>query len=158
MNRIKVLDYYGNKAILDLAKTAFLCSRTIPASAVLKCYDWAIAQRETGKCVISGFQSKIEKDVFHYLIQGSQPIIVALARGLKQKTEPDLVKAILENRLLIITPFEKDVQRVTSETAETRNRLMVEHAEEIVFGYMSKGGQLEKLHSEYQGRKKFIIL
>jgi hypothetical protein len=152
------LDYYGNKAILDLPKTAFLCSRIIPASAVLKCYDWAIAQREYCNCIISGFQSKIEKDVFHYLIRGSQPLIVALARGMKQKMEQDLLEAIACNRLLIISPFEKVVRRVTLETAEKRSRLMIEYAEEIVFGYMSKGGQLERLHSEYKDKKKFTFL
>jgi len=51
----------GNKELLKLKKTAFLCSRKIPASAVLKCYDWAIEQREKGNCVISGFHSKLEK-------------------------------------------------------------------------------------------------
>ena len=64
----------GNTELLKLRKTAFLCSRKIPASAVLTCYDWAIEQREKGSCIISGFHSKIEKDVFHYLIDGRQPI------------------------------------------------------------------------------------
>jgi hypothetical protein len=49
---------FGNRDILSLPKIAFLCSRTIPASAVLKCYDWAISQREAGKCIISGFHKK----------------------------------------------------------------------------------------------------
>lgn len=75
----------GNKELLNLKKTAFLCSRKIPAQAVLTCYDWAIQQRENNKCVISGFHSKIEKDVFHYLAKGSQPIIMALPRGLKTR-------------------------------------------------------------------------
>ena len=53
----------GNEGLLKLSKTAFLCSRQVPASAVLRCYDWAIVQREAGTCVISGFHSTIEKDV-----------------------------------------------------------------------------------------------
>ena len=75
----------GNTELLKLPKTAFLCSRNIPASAVLKCYDWAIKQRGKGNCVISGFHSKIEKDVFHYLLAGTQPVIMVLARGMKEK-------------------------------------------------------------------------
>ena len=39
----------GNTELLKLPKTAFLCSRNIPASVVLKCYDWAIKQRDNGK-------------------------------------------------------------------------------------------------------------
>ena len=74
---MKIEQLLGNEILLELKKTAFLCSRKIPASVVLKCYDWAIAQRESGNCVISGFHSQIEKDVFHYLLKGQQPIIIA---------------------------------------------------------------------------------
>lgn len=82
-----IVSSLGNMELLKLPKTAFLCSRKIPASAVLKCYDWAIEQRENGNCIISGFHSKIEKDVFHYLLSGTQPVIMALARGMKKKLD-----------------------------------------------------------------------
>lgn len=108
---------------MEIPKTAFLCSRTIPASAVLKCYDWAIEQRESGWCVVSGFQSKLEKDVLHYLIQGSQPLTIVVARGMKKRIEPELKEALNKNRLLILSPFDESVSRVTAETAEKRNRI-----------------------------------
>lgn len=54
-------------------KTAFLCSRNVPAAVVLKCFDWAIAQREAGRCVISGFHSRLEKDVLAYLLKPFPP-------------------------------------------------------------------------------------
>ncbi len=135
----------GNIDLLKLPKIAFLCSRKIPASVVLKCYDWAIEQRESGACVISGFHSQIEKDVLHYLLKGKQPIILVLARGLKEKIEPEFEKPMEEGRLLIITPFDKTVKRVTELTAETRNKLMTDLSDKITVGYSSTGGQLEKL-------------
>ena len=135
----------GNIDLLKQPKTAFLCSRKIPASVVLKCYDWAVEQRESGVCVISGFHSQIEKDVLHYLLKGKQPIILALARGLKEKVEPVFEKHLEQGRLLIITPFDKTVKRVTEQTAETRNKLMIDLADNITVGYASESGQLEKL-------------
>jgi hypothetical protein len=36
----------GNTDLLTLPKIAFLCSRQVPASAILTCYDWVIEQRE----------------------------------------------------------------------------------------------------------------
>ncbi|MDI9356929.1 MAG: hypothetical protein QM536_07915, partial [Chitinophagaceae bacterium] len=135
----------GNTALLKLPKIAFLCSRKVPASVVLKCYDWAVEQRENGVCVISGFHSQIEKDVLHYLLKGKQPIILALARGLKEKVEPAFEKHLEQGRLLIISPFEKTIKRVTELTAETRNKLMIDLADNITVGYASAGGQLEKL-------------
>lgn len=141
----------GNLDLLKLPKTAFLCSRKVPAAAVLKCYDWAIAQREMGNCVISGFHSQLEKDVFHYLLKGKQPIILALAKGMKEKLEPELLKPIEEGRLLIISPFDRSVKRMSTELAETRNRLMVDLAEKVVVGFASEVGNLEKLIQKIEG-------
>jgi len=139
------MEYFGNKDLLKQSKTAFLCSRSITASAVLKCYDWAIAQREAGNCIISGFHSQLEKDVFHYLLKGNQPIIIALARGLKEKIEPELIKPLEQGRILIISTFEKSVKRVTEQTAEIRNKMMIELADSITIGYASEGGKLESI-------------
>lgn len=149
---------FGNPDILKLHKTAFLCSRKCPATVVLKSYDWSIAQREAGRCVISGFHSTIEKDVLHYLLKGTQPIILALARGIKKRLEPEIKTALDTGRLLIITPFDETITRVTEETAIQRNRLMMDVADEVVIAHASKGGNLHKLCEEYHGRKKISAL
>ena len=140
---LKIIAYLGNTELLKLPKTAFLCSRQVPAGVVLKCYDWAIAQREAGRCIISGFHSKIEKDVLHFLLKGKQPIIVALARDLKK-------------RLLIVTPFDKKIKRVTPETANQRNHLMAEMADEIFVAYALPGGNIEKLITDISHTGKTI--
>ena len=147
----------GNIELLKLHKTAFLCSRKVPASVVLKCYDWAIAQREKGNCIISGFHSQLEKDVLHYLLKGNQPIIIALARGLKQKIEPELQKPFDEGRILFITPFEKKIIRVTEQTANERNKMMIKIADEIVCGHVSGSGMLESLLKGSQKRISFFF-
>jgi hypothetical protein len=51
----------GNMELLKLPKTAFFCSSKVPASVVLKCYGWAMEQRENNTCIISGFHSRKEK-------------------------------------------------------------------------------------------------
>jgi hypothetical protein len=148
----------GNTDLLKARKIAFLCSREIPASVVLKCYDWAIAGRDVRAFIISGFHSQIEKDVLHFLLKETQPIIVALARGLKERLEPEFKKPLQENRMLIITPFDKEVKRVTKETSETRNKLMIELAEEIVVGYARPQGNIDKLLKGSSGNKKVSFL
>ncbi len=142
---MEVLDHIGNTELLKLEKTAFLCSREIPASIVLKCYDWAIVQREQGNCIIGGFHSKIEKDVLHYLLKGDQPIILAMARGLKQRMEPELNHEIAKGRLLVLTPFGPDIKRITERTAMIRNQFMIDLSDKLAIGFSSKGGNLEKL-------------
>lgn len=148
---------FGNTDLLKLPKTAFLCSRKIPASAVLKCYDWALEQRNNGHCVISGFHSPIEKDVLHFLLMGKQPVIMALARGMKKRMEPEITGAVQEGRLLLVTPFEESVKRVTSENAEKRNRLMIDLADEVVVGFAGKGGLIEGLIGEEKNKKVHLL-
>ena len=64
------LHYFGNKEIINLHKTAFLCSRKCQADVILKSLDWAKSKKDRGECVISCFHSKIEKDVFDILLKG----------------------------------------------------------------------------------------
>jgi hypothetical protein len=149
----KIIDTLGNTELLNLHKTAFLCSREIPASTVLKCHDWAIQQREQGRCVISGFHSQSERDVFHYLLTGKQPIIMALARGMITRIEPVLQSAVAAGRLLIVTIFERSVKRADEQTAAARNRFMLAQADEIVVGYARPGGMLEKILKNISDKK-----
>ena len=143
----------GNTAILKQHKVAFLCSRKCPAAVVLKSFDWAIEQREKGTCVISGFHSRIEKDVLHYLLKGTQPVILALARGMMKKWPPEIKAALDTNRLLIITRYADSVTHASEETCYQRNRLMMELADEVVIGYALLGGGLERLCGESSGKK-----
>ncbi len=148
------MEQKGNKEIINLQKTAFLCSQRCPAEVVLKSYDWAKQQRKRGKCIICGNHSQIEKDVFEILLKGNQPLILVLARGMKTSWEPEIEKAINENRLLVISPFEKETKRVTRDTAEIRNRKIIEICDRIFVGYKSAGGQLDSL---LKGRKYEIL-
>lgn len=67
-----------------------------------------------------------------------------LARGLKQKIEPELQRSFDEGLLLSITPFEKKVIRVIEKTAAVRNKMMIEMADKIVIGHVSEKGNLVK--------------
>lgn len=148
----------GNTTLLRLHKVAFLCSRKCPAAVVLKSFDWAIEQREKGTCVISGFHSRIEKDVLHYLLKGTQPVILALARGRMKKWPPEIKAALDADRLLIITRYADSVTHASEESCYQRNRLMMELADEIFIGFASPGGNLERLRGEYNKKSSRLIL
>lgn len=79
------------------------------------------------------------------MLKGKQSIIIALARGIKEKIEPELIKPLDQRRILIISPFDKPVKRVTEQTAVIRNKMMIELADNITVGYVSEGGKLESL-------------
>ena len=144
--------YFGDKLILENYKIGFLCSRKVPASIILKTYDWAIKQRDEGRCIISGFHSKIEKDVFEILIKGTQPIILVLARGMYKKNNPDISTLVYQGRLLVISTFDKKVVRPTKETASKRNKLIAEISDKLFIPYATPNGSVYQIKNLYAGK------
>lgn len=89
------MDYLGNRDLLSLPKTAFLASGTIPADMVLKCYDWASQTACSRQCVISGFSSHLEKEVLHFLLKDTCPIILVLARQMYKRVPDEFQPLII---------------------------------------------------------------
>ena len=118
--------YLGNKELLNRWKIGFLASRKISSSAILPTLDWAVEiSKRADVAVVSGFHSRLEKDVLKFLLQGKCGIIVVLARGIYSKLPKVYEKAMNENRLLIIA-LEKDmVTRVSEYTAHRRNEYVI---------------------------------
>jgi hypothetical protein len=137
----------GDAGLFALPKTAFLCSDKFSAGSVLKSYDWAAEMKREGRCVISGFQSKLEKDVFEILLGGSQPLIIALARGLYAKPPAKLKPHVDSGRLLIMSIFDAAIGRSNRELAFKRNQFCVDEADEVVFAHIHTGGMLERLNT-----------
>lgn len=125
------LKYLGNEQLLHLPKTAFLASNTISSETVLRCYDWATEMCRQGKCVVSGFSSKLERDVLHFLLKGNQPIIMVLARRMYKEFPEELKRALEQNRLLIIST--SSAARQSRATALARNKYVCEIAEEVFY-------------------------
>jgi len=146
----------GNTELLKFPKTAFLCSRKAPASAVLKCYDWATTMREQGQCVVSGFHSPLEKDVLLFLLKGKQPVILVLGRTMFNQIPEILLKPLAEDRLVIVSI--SDEIRQSEQTAEQRNQYIVDIADCIVFGYLNKEGKLYALYQNIIDKKTINIL
>jgi hypothetical protein len=78
----------------------------------------------------------------HYLLKGSQPVVLVLARGMKQRLEPELVAEVEKGRLLVVAPFAAHVKRITQATAMERNRFMVANAQHVVVGHARNGGSI----------------
>jgi predicted Rossmann fold nucleotide-binding protein DprA/Smf involved in DNA uptake len=142
------LEYFGNKDLLNLPKTAFLASNTISSETVLRCYDWATEMRRQGRCVVSGFSSKLEKDVLHFLLKGNQPIIMVLARQMYKVVPTNLKEALEQNRLLIISTSQ--AVRQSRATALARNRYVCEMADEIMLVGAAEGNSLFVLTKQHK--------
>lgn len=147
------MDCLGNRDLLNLPKMAFLASRTIPVDMVLKCYDWAAGKHEG--CVISGFSSKLEKDVLHFLVKAKCPVILVLARRMYKVLPEELQAPLEQGRLLIISTF--DSPRQSHVTAQIRNEYVCKLADRILFVGVDEKSSLFELKSNYKSKTTSII-
>ena len=145
MNKV---EYLGNTDLLNVYKTGFLASSTIPPDMVLKCYDWATQMAKEGKCVVSGFSSHLEKEVLHFLAKGKQPIILVIARQMYKQIPPELQPLLDANRLLIISV--SNATRQSKATAHARNKYICEIADQILFVGVNEKSSLYRLQEEYK--------
>ncbi len=121
---MKELEYHGNKDLLKRKKWGFLASRQVASNEVLLCYDWATERSKSGDCVVSGFSSKMEKDVLHFLLKGKSPIIMVLARRMYAKLPEEWRNAVNDGRMLIVSTSQ--AVRQSRQTALLRNQYVAE--------------------------------
>lgn len=142
------MDCLGNRDLLNLPKTAFLASSTIPTDMVLRCYDWATQMAKEEQCIISGFSSHLEKEVLHFLMKGRCPIILVLAREMYKQIPSELQPLLDAHRLLIIS-VSKAV-RQSKATAHARNKYICEIADKILFVGVTEKSSLYPLTDTYK--------
>lgn len=145
------MECLGNKELLKLKKTAFLASNTIPLDMVLRCYDWASGKHEEGECVISGFSSKLERDVLHFLIKVKCPVILVLARRLYSNTPEELREPIEQGRLLLIS--NSNSPRQTRATAQIRNKYICNISDKVLIVTANSKSSLVPLSMEFKSKQ-----
>ena len=119
-------NYLGNKELLKKWKIGFLASRKISTSSVLPILDWAVSiSKQTDVVIVSGFHSRLEKEVLRFLLQGKCGIIVILARGMYRKLPKQYEEAMNENRLFIISNEKENIKRISEANAHKRNKYIV---------------------------------
>lgn len=141
-------EYLGNKELLKQKKIAFLASSTIPPDMVLRCYDWAAGKHEG--CVVSGFSSKLERDVLHFLLKANCPIILVLARQMYKVIPDELKEALEQDRLLVIS--NTNAVRQSKVTALARNKHICKIADSILFVGVTTNSSLYPLTEEYKAK------
>lgn len=69
----------------------------------------------------------------------------ALGRGMRPNLSLEYEVELAADRLLFLTPFEAELTTITQETADIRNLLIAELADQFFIPYMAAGGNLERL-------------
>jgi len=135
----------GNIDLLALPKTALFCSAKCPGNIILPTYDQAAKWRDTGRCVIGGFHSPVEKECLHILLRGDAPVILCPARAMLARLPAQWAIAVASGRMLILSAFAATATRITAELAACRNEFVAALAEEVYIAHASPGGHVETL-------------
>jgi len=144
------LGLVGAAELLRRPLVALLCSRRCPGELILRTYDLARRLRDAGVAVISGFHTPMEREALHFLLKGSQPLVVAPARSLEGMRIPAAYRGPLaQGRLLLVSALGAGERRITAGLARERNRLVGALAGRIVVVYAQPGGALEAACAEF---------
>lgn len=143
----------GNRSLLSLKKVVFLSSQKVQEGTFDKVVKWLDANLDDNCSLISGFQSPIEKKVLDYALEKGINTVVVLPAKMYTKCPKKLEDAIEKGKLLVIAPFQNE-RLPLRKAAEKRNEYVLNMADQIVIGDISKGGMLEHLLS----RREYLIL
>jgi len=137
---------HGKADLLDQPLDALLCSRACPGAKIIEAMDLAQRWRAENRAVISCFHTPVEKECLRIFLRGPQPLVICPARGLDPFQLPaEWHSKFKRGELLILSPFDSTIRRPTRETAEIRNRLVIDFAITRTIIYATAGGQLERL-------------
>ena len=138
----------GNSEILKRIKIGYFAASKIASLSVLPTLDWVteIAKRED-VAIISGFHSKMEKEVLKYLLKGKCGIICVLARGIYKQIPAKYKEAFHNNRVLFISLESDKILNYGREQTAKRNEFIASTADELVFSSVTPNSSLFAIYS-----------
>lgn len=134
----------GNTKLIKLHKVGYFASSKIASLSVLPTLDWAveIAKREDVS-IVSGFHSKMEREVLDYLLRGRCGIIVVLARSIYRRVPAKFKEAFDKSRILFLSEEKSENVIMTAKSsALKRNKFVATHADEIVVSSLNPESSL----------------
>lgn len=154
--RFGKLRYAGNRALLNLKKTAFLASRTgahggAPRHENQHCRGappWA-PQIKNAQCVISGFISQMERAVLRFCLQQNIPTIQIAAHEIEMRDN---------SADLVIWPGGTESANLNAARAAWCNQYALDLADDILIGQLNPDGMLALLLNDLPVDKPVEIL
>lgn len=141
-----MMETLGNTSLLDRTKIGYFASGTIASLSVLPTLDWAaeVAKRDD-VAVVSGFHSRMEREVLDFLLRGKCGIICVLARSIYKRI-PDIFRDAFDaGRVLFISPLGGSSSMSSRRSCEKRNQYVADISDTLVFTSLHPGSSLHPL-------------
>lgn len=140
------MDTLGYSSMLDRNKIGFFAAGKIASLSVLPTLDWAteIAKRKD-VAIVSGFHSKMEREVLDILLKGRCGIICVLARPI-YKIIPDKYRYAYEQERVLFISHNTYKSTMTSRLlCQKRNEYIASISDELVFSSLTPESSLYPL-------------
>ena len=135
----------GNLDILHKNPTSLFCSTKCPGDLIVKTYDLAQILRDAGMTVISGFHSPMERECLTILLRGAQPVIICPAKSINNmRINREYKKPLKDGRLLFLSPFDKNQQRISAKRSHYRNLFVAAMSAVIFVAHAGPSSKTEK--------------
>jgi len=140
------METLGNTSLLNCKKIGYFASNTIDSRSVLPTLDWAaeVAKRDD-VAIVSGFHSKMEREVLDFLLRGKCGIVCVLARTIYKKIPNRFREAYNAGRVLFISPFKTSATMTSRHLCQRRNEYVVSISDELVFSSLAPDSSLYSL-------------
>ena len=138
------VEYIGERGLLEGELTAFLAPGRVELLSVLPTLDWAASMSREGRTVVSGFSSRLERDVWDVLARGHSPIVKVVVTS-RYKVVPTVYRPLLEQGRLLLVCLGWGA-RLDRRLAARRNAYVARLAGEVVFPSMHEGSSLWPLY------------
>lgn len=150
------MEQLGNTSLLVRKKIGFFAANKIASLSVLPTLDWAsgVASRQD-ITVVSGFHSKMEREVLEFLLKGRCGIICVLARSIYKKIPPKFLDAYNADRILFISPLKTSATRPSRQLCQQRNEYVAFISDELVFSSLTPESSLYPLFQMKPNSKMF---
>lgn len=150
------VEYLGNNALLEQEMTAFLAPSRVSPVAVLPTLDWASAMSHGSRPVVSGFTSRLEKEVLAVLARGTAPIVMVTAQY-RYKRVPVHLQPLLDNYRLLIISLGLGT-RLSRPFATKRNAYVATLATELVFPSINETSSLFPIYDDAKRHGKKVTI
>lgn len=140
------METLGNTSLLDRKKIGYFASSKIATLSVLPTLDWAteVAQHED-VAIVSGFHSKMEREVLDFLLRGKCGIVCVLARSIYKKIPEKYREAYNAGRVLFIAPFKTFATMTSRHLCQQRNEYVASISDELIFSSLTPDSSLYPL-------------
>ena len=150
------METLGNDSLLEYKKIGYFASGKIASLSVLPTLDWAaeVAKRED-VAIVSGFHSKMEREVLDFLLRGKCGIIYVLARSIYKKVPKAFREAYDAGRVLFVAPCNTSATVASRYLCQKCNEYVASISDQLVFSSLTPESSLYPLSLSHHNVIKF---